>query len=127
MTAGASNHKSYRVEDYSYHVRWHEPDKAFVGTVDEFPSLSALGNTLEKALREIKFVVEAVLEEMDAKELPEPLSRRQYSGKLSLRMPVHLHRSLAEKAVREDSSLNSLITSILAGALSEGPERRTKS
>ena len=108
-------------------MRWYEPDKAFVGTVDEFPSLSALGNTLEKALREIKFVVEAVLEEMDAEELPEPLSRRQYSGKLSLRMPAHLHRSLAEKAVREDSSLNSLITSILAGAISEGPERRTKS
>ena len=86
---------------------------------NEFPSLSGLGNTLEKALREIKFVVEAVLEEMDAEELPEPLSRRQYSGKLKLRMPAHLHRSLAEKAVREDSSLNSLITSILAGALSE--------
>jgi len=119
--------KSYRVEEYSYHVRWHDTDNAFIGTVDEFPSLSGVGDTLEDALAEVKQVVKAVLEDMTEgkEEIPETLSRRQYSGKFSLRMPTELHRSLAEKSIREDSSLNNLITTILAGAVESSSRVRT--
>lgn len=124
MKSQAKTEKTGRVEDYSYHVRWYEPDKQFVGTVDEFPSLSGMGPSLEKALREIKFVVGMVLEDLheNGEEIPEPISRQRFSGKFALRIPPELHRSLVEWAMREHSSLNKLIASILARAVSEPRE-----
>ena len=50
---------------YLYSVGWSELDRAFVARVAEFPSLSAHGNNPEAALREIRFVVEAVIEDLE--------------------------------------------------------------
>lgn len=52
--------------DLSYTVEWSDKDNAFIGRVVEFPSLAAHGSTQEKALREIRKVVEYVLEEPKA-------------------------------------------------------------
>jgi predicted RNase H-like HicB family nuclease len=66
----------YRPEQYRYTVFWSEPDTAYIGTVNEFPSLSVVADTLEAALREIKIVVAEVLTDMaEAGETPPvPLS-----------------------------------------------------
>jgi predicted HicB family RNase H-like nuclease len=106
----------YKPDDYSYRVNWHEPDRCFLGRVEEFPSLSGIGDSLEEALQEIKTVVRAVLEDMAAagEEIPEPYSRRSFSGKLNLRMPEELHRKLALEAARQGVSLNQLINLKLA-------------
>jgi predicted HicB family RNase H-like nuclease len=47
-------------------------------------------------------------------DLPEPLHRRSYSGKLVVRLPKYLHRQLAIEAAEEDVSLNQLISTKLA-------------
>ena len=72
----------YQPEQYRYTVFWSEPDTAYIGTVTEFPSLSAVADTLEAALREIKVVVAEVLAEMaeTGETPPAPLSFDVYSA-----------------------------------------------
>lgn len=105
-----------RAEQYSYNVAWSDEDEAFIGRVVEFPSLAAHGNTQEKALGEIRTVVQYVLEDLaaDHEPIPEPLGKRRYSGKLNLRMSKELHRRLALESSTQGVSLNTLINSKLA-------------
>ncbi len=103
--------KDAKAENYSYAVTWSEEDKAFVGKVLEFPSVSAHGDSQENALREVRNVVELVLEDLveTGEPIPLPFGRRRYSGKLNIRMPEDLHRRLAIEAQRHGISLNTLI------------------
>lgn len=105
-----------RAEDYVYTVVWSEEDAAFIGRVAEFGSLGAHGSTQEKALKEIRKVVEFVIEEMtdSGEKIPEPISKRRFSGKLNLRMPEQLHRRLSLEAEREGISLNQWINAKLS-------------
>lgn len=105
-----------RAEDYSYTVAWSDEDDVFIARVTEFPSLAAHGKSQEKALREVRGVVEFVLDDLAANKepIPEPLSRRNYSGKLNLRMSKELHRRLALESTTQGISLNALINSKLA-------------
>ena len=60
---------------YLYSVGWSDQDQAFIARVAEFPSLSAHGDTPETALQEIRFVVEAVIEDLEQSNepIPEPI------------------------------------------------------
>ena len=49
------------------------------------------------------------------------LERREYSGKVNVRMPKSLHRDLAHRAEQEGVSLNQLIVTALARSV--GAER----
>ena len=114
--------KNKRINDkYEYKVAWSEEDKAYIGRVAEFPSLAAHGDTPEAALKEIQFVVSAVLEDLkeQGEKPPEPLSTGQYSGRLNVSMPEYLHRELASEAAWQSVSLNELIVSKLAKNLYE--------
>lgn len=117
MVKGRSERKSdVRAEFYSYTIARSEEYEAFIGRVVEFPSLAAHGDTLEGALHEINLVVEAVLEDLaeNGEPIPEPISKKHFSGKLNVRMPSHLHRQLSVEAAREGVSLNQWITMKLA-------------
>ncbi len=100
-----------KVEQYLYSVGWSEEDKTFVARVAEFPSLAAHGDTLEKALREIKEVVAFVVADLQktGEVVPEPFGKRSFSGRLVLRMPEYLHRKLALDAMQQGVSLNQLL------------------
>lgn len=106
----------YTSRDYLFSIVWSEEDEAFVARVLEFPSLAAHGPTSEHALVEIRSLVDAVLSELieEGEPVPEPLSRKHFSGKLNLRMPPKLHRELSIEAAREGVSLNQWITIKLA-------------
>ena len=106
----------FQAEEYSYNVSWSAEDGVFLGRVTEFPSLAAHGSTQEKALREIRNVVGYVLEDLaaGAEEIPVPLSRREYSGRLNLRMAKELHRRLSAESAAQGVSLNTLINTKLA-------------
>jgi predicted RNase H-like HicB family nuclease len=79
-------HLPHQADEYHYTVGWSEEDRAFIGRVAEFESLAAHGRTLESALREIKSVVQAVLEDLVAsgEEIPQLFTKRRFSGKLTL-------------------------------------------
>jgi len=100
-----------KAEHYLYSVGWSETDEAFVARVAEFPSLAAHGNTQEEALREIKSVVEFVLNDLkeSGEPVPEPFGKRSFSGRLVLRMPEYMHRQFTIEAMQQGISLNQLL------------------
>ena len=105
-----------KVDRYTYRVTWSEEDREYVGLCVEFPSLSWLEKSQEKALLGIrKAVAETVADLKRSKEpVPEPLSARPYSGKFMVRVPPEVHRMLAMKAAESGVSLNRLVSSKLS-------------
>jgi predicted HicB family RNase H-like nuclease len=102
---------AYKPEDYAYSVMWSEADQAYIGRVAEFEALAAHGASPTAALQEIVDVVRYVLEDLAeaGEEIPPPFSKRAFSGNLRLRMPAHLHRTLALEAAQQHVSLNQWI------------------
>ena len=115
-TARSTTRKpKYKADDYYYSVSFSDEDEAFVGRVAEFSSLAAHGSSLEDALREIRSVVEGVIEDLEesGEALPEPFSKRSYSGRINVRMAEYLHRQLAIEAQQQGVSLNHWINAKL--------------
>ncbi len=108
--------KQKMLDQYTYRVTWSDEDNQCVGLCAEFPSLSWLDATPEKALRGIRKVVAQVVANMRAngESVPEPISQRRYSGKFMVRVPPEVHRKLALEAAEEDISLNQLISAKLS-------------
>ena len=104
------------VEKYTYRVTWSEEDQEFVGLCAEFPSLSWLASTPEKALKGIGSVVKECIKDMaqNNEEVPSPISSRQYSGKFMVRVPPEVHRHLAIEAAESGISLNRIASAKLA-------------
>lgn len=104
------------IDRYTYRVIWSEEDSQCVGLCSEFPSLSWLAATPEKALQGIRRLVSNVAKDMKAngEPMPAPLSTRRYSGKFMVRVPPEVHRQLAIEAAEEDISLNRLVSSKLS-------------
>jgi len=67
-----------KIDRYTYRVIWSEEDAQCVGLCAEFPSLSYLAPTPEKALRGIRKIVADVIEDMlsNGETVPEPLLTR---------------------------------------------------
>jgi len=100
------------IDRYAYRVIWSEEDAQCVGLCAEFPSLSWLASSPEKALRGIRKVVADVVKDMKAngESIPKPLCSRRYSGKFMVRVPPEVHRQLALQAAEEGVSLNRLVS-----------------
>ena len=92
-----------------------------MGRVAEFPSLAAHGASPYAALKDITEVVRVVLEDLAESDEapPPPFSKRPFSGKLHLRMPEYLHRSLALEAAQQHVSLNQWINLKLSLGLAQ--------
>ncbi len=101
---------------YTYRITWSEEDREFVGLCTEFPGLSWLADTPEAALAGVRRLVADVLSDMkkNREEIPAPLSKRKFSGKLMVRIPPEVHRRIAETAAEEGVSINRLISSRLS-------------
>ena len=103
------------LDRYTYRVTWSEEDQEHVGLCAEFPSLSWLEKTPEKALSGIRKLVKECVDDLKASNeaVPEPLATKNYSGKFMVRVPPETHRSLAIQAAEAGVSLNRLISSRL--------------
>lgn len=62
------------INHYNITIRWSEEDECFIGEVPALPGVTADGDTIEEAAREIKIALEAALETLEARgfSLPEP-------------------------------------------------------
>lgn len=103
------------VDRYTYRVTWSEEDQEHVGLCAEFPSLSWLENTPEKALTGIRKIVKETIQDMQTNNepVPEPIATKSFSGKFMVRVPPEMHRELAIKAAEQGVSLNRLVASRL--------------
>jgi len=91
-----------------------------VAHVEELPGCKAHGESETEALARLKEVKELWLSDCleVGDSIPEPSTEESLpSGKWVQRVPRTLHRSLTKMAVRENVSLNQLVTSILAEAI----------
>ncbi|MEW6354062.1 MAG: toxin-antitoxin system HicB family antitoxin [Pseudomonadota bacterium] len=105
------------VDHYTYRVTWSPEDGEHVGLCAEFPSLSWLAPTPEKALAGIRRVVAEAVADMQAhgEPIPQPLAEKHYSGEFRVRIPPEVHRALATQAAEQGVSLNRLASAKLAG------------
>jgi predicted HicB family RNase H-like nuclease len=104
------------IDHYTYRVTWSQEDGEHVGLCAEFPSLSWLAATPEKALAGIRHVVAEVVADMQAtgEPVPDPLSEKKYSGRFMVRVPAMVHRALATQAAEQGVSINRLVSAKLA-------------
>ena len=95
-------------DKYTYRVLWSEENNEFLVLCAEFPSLSWLASTSEKALKGICSVVKDCIADMSKsnEDLPLPLSSRKYSGKFMVRVPPEVNRHLTIEVAEADVSLN---------------------
>jgi predicted HicB family RNase H-like nuclease len=105
------------IDHYTYRVTWSPEDGEHVGLCAEFPSMSFLAPTPEKALAGIRRAVAEVLADMQAsgEPIPVPLAEKHYSGEFRVRIPPEVHRALAMQAAEQGVSLNRLASAKLAG------------
>ena len=103
------------LDRYTYRVTWSEEDQEYIGLCAEFPSLSWLEATPEKALAGIRKVVKECISDMIANDenVPEPIAIKSYSGKFMVRVPPEIHRALVIQAAEAGVSLNRLVSSRL--------------
>ncbi len=103
-------------DKYTYRVFWSEEDEEFIGLCAEFPGLSWLAPTSEKALKGIRSVVKDCVVDMkkNKEAIPLPLATRKYSGKFMVRVPPEVHRHLAIEAAESGVSLNRIASAKLA-------------
>lgn len=103
-------------DHYTYRVTWSPEDNEHVGLCAEFPSLSWLARTPERALKGIRKVVAEVIEDMKKtrEAIPEPIANRHYSGKFVVRVTPEVHKDLAIKATEVGVSLNRLAAAKLS-------------
>lgn len=101
---------------YTYRVTWSEEDQEHVGLCAEFPGLSWLDSSPEKALAGIRRLVKEVLRDLssEGEPIPEPIALKNYSGKFMVRVPPETHRMLAVQAAESGVSLNRLVASKLS-------------
>lgn len=76
------------------------------------------GETIAEAIADLEEVKEILFEDYLEKgiPIPEPVSEEEksYSGRFVLRLPVSLHRELAEKAEENDTTLNQYCIHLLS-------------
>ena len=101
---------------YSLVLQWSKEDEGYVALIPELPAVSAVGDTPEEAVAEVKDAAALYLEFLNDEGLsiPEPDILPTYSGQLRVRMPRSLHAHLAMQAQIEGVSLNSYIVHLLS-------------
>jgi predicted HicB family RNase H-like nuclease len=104
------------MDKYTYRVMWSEEDGEYIGLCAEFPSLSWLAKTQEKALTGIRNTVQEIIRDMQftGEPIPEPLTTRRYSGKFTVRVPPEVHRKLSIQAAESRVSFNRLVSARLS-------------
>ncbi len=93
-----------------------EGEKYWIAEVPELPGCRSHGSTVEEAVKSVEeakkdWILDSLKE---GEEVPTPVERDRYSGRMLVRMSRSLHRSLALIADTEKLSLNQLIVTMLA-------------
>jgi antitoxin HicB len=93
-------------------------DGTWFACVRELPGCMTEGDTQAEALEMLQDAMKAWLEVAVERGLriPEPKPDPAYSGRFVVRVPKSLHRTLAERARIEGTSLNQLVVAALAEA-----------
>ncbi len=106
--------------DLPYSILLHEVDeegeKYWITELPELPGCKSHGSSVEEAVKSVEEAKKDwILDSLKSgEEVPTPIERDRYSGRMLIRMARSLHRSLALIAEAEKLSLNQLIVTMLA-------------
>ncbi len=104
-----------------------DEDGTFAAEVLEFPGCLTSGDTADEAMANLDEAIEGWVETLleSGEDLPTPLSDREYSGRLTLRLLPSLHRQAATLAQSENVSLNRWLAAAIAHYAGMGPKEWT--
>ena len=106
-------------DDYLKIVEWSEEDRCYVGMAPGLIIGGVHGRNQKKVFDELCEAVEEAIQilQKEGRPLPAATANKKYSGKIALRIPPPLHKSLAMKALQEGESVNKLIQHELEEAI----------
>jgi len=88
-----------------------DEDNDWVAHFQELPTVSGYGKTSDEAIEELSIAWQLMKESYEKRGEPLPISptRKEYNGRISLRLDKRLHCALATEAAQAGISLNSLV------------------
>ncbi len=118
MKSSVNNVEYYIKLPYTIEIVPYE-DGGYFARIKELEGCMTEGDTLEEVLKLLedakKAWLETALEEGIEIPLPESMrKKKEYSGKILLRLPKSLHKKLAEAAQKEGVSINTYIVNLLS-------------
>ena len=105
--------------EYQVNIAFDPRDGIYVARVPELDNCHTHGSTPEETLNNAREAIELWIEtaQKRKKPIPEPTSRKQFSGKFVLRTSPDLHAALAKQALQKGKSMNELAEEILDNGL----------
>ena len=106
-------------DDYLKIVEWSEDDHCYVGTAPGLIIGGVHGKSQKKVFSKLCEAVEEAIQilQKEGRPLPAATANKKYSGKIALRIPPQLHKTLAMKAFQDGESVNKLIQHELEEAI----------
>jgi|GEM_PF-1363547 len=103
------------VFEYQVNIVFDPRDGIYVARVPELENCHSHGDTPEQALTRAREAIELWIETARRRKMPvpEPVSRRKFSGRFVLRTSEDLHARLAQVAMGKGQSMNDLVVEIL--------------
>jgi predicted RNase H-like HicB family nuclease len=94
----------------------------YTAKIAEFPGCIAQGDSPAEAYRNLEAAAESWINELlgMGEEVPDPAASNSYSGRIALRLPKSLHRSAAQLAEQEGTSLNQFLVAAIAERVGSG-------
>ena len=110
--------KKIDITNYSFYVekKYFEDNYfEYVVRIAQFPDIIGAGLSVEEAIRDARINLQLYFDYCTDNniDIPDPAENeifKEYSGKLSLRIPKALHRDLSEYANRDGVSINSIVS-----------------
>ena len=98
-------------EQYLKVVEWSDEDQCYVGTAPGLFIGGVHGRNEKKVFEDLCAAVEEAIDvlEKEGKPLPAATANKQYSGKIILRIPADLHKTITLKASQVGESINKFI------------------
>jgi predicted HicB family RNase H-like nuclease len=114
FSAFSKQHLNYA--KVSYRIIWSQDDEEYVGLCAEFPSLSWLSSSPQKALEGITNMVEECIKQMqqDNERIPLPISSMDFSGRFTVNVSPETHRNLSITAAESGLSFNAIASAKLS-------------
>lgn len=106
-------------DDYLKIVEWSEEDDCYVGTAPGLIIGGVHGENQKKVFDDLCKAVEEAIQilQKEGRPLPASTVNKKYSGKIALRIPPELHKTLVAKAFQTGESVNKLIQHELEEAI----------
>ena len=103
--------KNKNANKYLKVVEWSDKDNCYIGTSPGLFAGGVHGKNEEKVFKNLCNVIDDVIKTMDetGKTLPKSTINRKFSGKIALRIPPDLHKTIFINAMQNGKSVNKLI------------------